>query len=180
MRSYSNNTIMKNTNKAKATKVNEVKETKADAIVAKFKLKTIVWKAGSTVWNIVLGIHGALSEAFIHYTAKFTFDEEPFARRIATVEDEITQVKKDRQLFADGQKAQIENLKYEIKEIETEREEMRKECPDIEFQATAIKVDWTGDIPSVTFAVDSELVEQLNRAKGKVDSYKIELTPLKK
>lgn len=171
---------MPKTTKAKATKVNEVKETKKDAIVAKFKLKTIVWKAGSTVWNIVLGIHGALSEAFIHYSAKFTFDEEPYQRRIATVEEQIKEVQKDRQLFKDGQEAQVRELKSEIAEIKDEMEDMRKECPDIEFQATAIKVDWTGDVPSVTFAVDSELVEQLNKAKAKVDNYKIELTPLKK
>jgi hypothetical protein len=158
----------------------KIKEPKNDTISAKFKLKSIIWKSGSTVWNIVLGIHGALSEAFIHYTAKFTFDEEPFKRRITTVEQEIERVKKDRQLFAEGQKQEIANLKDEISDITDEMEAMRKDCPDIEFQATAIKVDWTGDIPSVTFAVDSELVEELNKAKTKVDNYKIELTPLKK
>lgn len=156
------------------------KDKKVVTITSKFQLKQIVWKSGSIAWNIVLGIKENLEEAFINYQAKFIFDETPYLVRMETIEGQIEDTESDLTLFKKEQEREIKSLKEEICDIKAEMEIARSECPDIEFQATAIKIDWTQNDPSVTFAVDSELVEKLNRAKSKVEQYKIELTSVNK
>ncbi len=152
---------------------------KAERIIAGFVLKQINWKTGSLVWTIVLGIHEELNEAFINYSAKFSYDPEPLENQIKDMERDIKDLEDEGNGSLLG--ADIKSIQFHKKEINKIKDRIKKEKDeylDIDFTATAVKIDWTGKIPAITFAVDDDLIEKLNRIKNKIEKYRVELLPL--
>jgi hypothetical protein len=146
--------------------------------VSKFQLKQMIWKYGAG-WNIMLVLHSSFEKVYTSYDVKFTFDEEPYARRITTVQDNIAMMKDEASLFDKVREQNIKDLEKEIADIEDEKESAKKACKDIEFPARVVNADWRGNEPTVIFAIKSEVVERLNREKDKVGQYyKIALTPV--
>jgi len=157
-----------------------INPTKEEVVIATFNLKQIVWKSGQTMWNIMLAIHGDMNEAFVFCKAKFVFNEEPFLDEIKHIEQQIAEIERtDSRMFDGMSRKQIDNLTVAKNQVSIDLQTGKANYPDIEFNATAVKIDWTSNVPNVTFAVNSEFVEKLNREKLNVGKYKIELRPLK-
>jgi len=151
---------------------------KTEKIISKFSLKTISWKFNEVVWNVQMTIYAELSKAFIHYSVKIEFDESPFLERIRQCENDMINLETDNGMFDEYKEKDIDQLQAQAEEIKAQMEKRREECQTIEFDATLIKADWSGTNASVVFAVNDEMIEQLNKHKAAMSDYRIVMEPI--
>jgi hypothetical protein len=153
----------------------EIKEEEPADIEGKFKLKQLAWKDGQSAWTLVIEIKNKLDEAFINYNARIAFDPKPYLDRIQAVREEIIAIKEDNTLFPKLQEQKVKEREDEIDGIKEDMAETKERCKTIEFPATAIKMDMTGNDPKITFIIPAAIVQKINEMKFDAGLYKLML-----
>jgi len=139
-----------------------------------FDLKKIEMK-DDLQWRIKLELKTQLPQSFREYTLKFSLNEEPFNVRINDLERRKQEIESSAELFEEGKNTQVKNIDAEIKEIEGEIEDMRVNCPDIEFTGTIEELKYKDGNTIIVVLFPSPSVQELNEKRRDLQHYKIEL-----
>jgi hypothetical protein len=162
----------------KAKKEKKVAEKKIDELVIStgFELKQLMLK--DQTWTAQILVKKILPKTFHDYGIKMIFDEKPYADRIERVKEQVANAKKEQKLFKEMSKADIDELEGDIKAIEKEKAEMKRQCLTIEFSAVVEQLKYDGGDTKLAIRLPDNVIEPLNKAKLTMNYYKIELEPL--
>ncbi len=146
-------------------------------ISAKFGLSSILLKDDHR-WRMKLVVWKILPKAYHDYTIKFLVDEEPFEKRIKSVEDKIELVRKEGSLFPENDNREIRNLHGLITDINLELKKLKQQCDVIEFVSEIEEIKYKDGNTHVVMKIPDVVIEPLNQAKLLIGNYKVELLPL--
>jgi len=152
-------------------------EIKPNTIKAKFNLQQLIMKELS--WKMKIKVEDILPRTYYKYAMAMVFDETPYERKIAGLQDDIRDIQDSRQkpLFESENQDKITELEEEVEEEKRQMEEHRKECKTIKMPATVEELKYSGTDTLLTFKIPDTSINELNENKLKFGYYIIELTP---
>jgi hypothetical protein len=151
---------------------------KAPSIKAKFNLQQLILK--DLEWKMKIKIEDILPKTYYQYEMAMIFDESPYLRKLASLEDQIQDIRDSRQkpLFKDDTEERVDDLKTEIEEQREAMDEKRRECRTIKMICRVEELKYAGMSTLLTFIIPDDVINDLNEQKLKFGYYIIELTPM--
>lgn len=152
----------------------EAKPTTPVSLVAKsiFDLKEIRMK-DDKAWRLKAVLKVSLPQSFREYDVKLSLNEEPYESRIKDVERKIEEVNLSNELF--DKRDAIAEMRGQIKDIQEELAEALKETHTIEFSGVLEELKYKDSDTVVVMLIPADVIQELNDARFKFETYKIEL-----
>lgn len=128
------------------------------------------------IWRMKLKMKTVLPQSYREYDVKLSLNEEPFNLRIEDLEKRRYEVETDNQgdMF-EGKKTQLKNIDLEIKEVRKELETALKESAIIEFKATIEELKYKDADTIIVLQIPASTVKEINDSKYVLKTYKVEL-----
>jgi len=168
----------KKTNKKPRKELLTEKELEKSLVIdANFALLQVLLKEDKR-WRMKIGVYKILPKSYHDYTIHLIVDEEPFEKRIQSVEEKIERIRKERSLFAEKDDKEIRDQKELIVDIQNELAEMKDKCEEMEFVAEIEEIKYKDGNTVVLMKVPDNVIEPLNKSKMFIQFYKIEFSPL--
>lgn len=126
-------------------------------------------------WTLKVTLKTQLPQSFRDYTVKLSLNEEPYKMKIEDLEKRMTDIESENQLFEGNKKQQIKDIKEEIKEIEAELKQDLENTPEIEFNGIIQKLEYKNGDTIVTLWIPADTANEINKVRGILKTYKIDL-----
>ena len=133
----------------------------------KFKIRNISVEGNADVWQIKMKSSFELTEAKRDYSVAIEIDESFFNERIDEINQRITGVERQPDMFENGE-GQIKEYKNQIKEIEREKRDAEKMEIE-EFVAVVKSVDFEKNLMILEVAED--IVLNIIGIRKNLDAY---------
>jgi hypothetical protein len=147
------------------------------AIVAKFSIVEIRMK-NDWRWKVKMLVHEILPKTHHDYRVKLEFDDEPYLKTIAQLEDDAAKLARDKSLFPDVDKRSIKEIDDRIQNEKKQMEKMRSECPNIEFVTQTEEIKYKDGDTALIFKVLDTVIQPLNEQKYRLSEYRAVLDPI--
>lgn len=164
----------------KKTKQGILDKVRVPVFTSSFKVKTIALK--DLRWTMEMVVQDILPKSHHYYKMVLSFDEEPFKLRVDSLQRTIDSINgKSVSLFGEDDKDKKNRIKAwedEMATVTEDREEKRRNCPQIEFTVTVDKVDWSKNSSTILkVGIPDDVIPELNKRKVWFSLYKVELEP---
>lgn len=123
-------------------------------------------------WTARFIIGAILPKSYHRYQITLMLNEEPYLERIEELEKGLNE-----SLFKE-EKMSVKNTNKRIGEIRDELERMRRDCPEIQFNATVEEIKYKDSDTRLTCRIPDDIIEPINKQKYRLEAYKVVLLPL--
>lgn len=123
-------------------------------------------------WSARFLIGAILPKSYHRYQITLTLNEEPYLERIEELEKGLNE-----SLFKE-EKSSVAKTNKRIGEIRDELNRMRRDCPEIEFNATVEEIKYKDSETRLTCRIPDDIIEPINKQKYRLEAYKVILLPL--
>ena len=137
---------------------------------SKVLLNTLTLK--ENVWRAKLILGAALPKSYHRYTVTLEFNLEPYEIRIKEIEDQLND-----SLFGEDEKEK-DAANDRIAEIRDKMNSLFAESEVITFSGVVEEIKWKSFETHLTIIVPDDVIEQLNKQKYRLQSYKAILEPV--
>ena len=148
-----------------------------NTIKAKFNILSLALDK-SLRWRFELDVQKILPKSYHDYSVTLVFDEEPFEKQIAEIEQRVNDIESDNQLFIEQQKKDINFHKDRIESVMEERDKKKKECPTIETFGQVESVKYRNGNTVIKIVIPDDVIQQINERKMYTSFYRLELKPM--
>lgn len=147
------------------------------AIIAKFSIIEIKMK-DDWRWKVKMLVHEILPKTHHDYSVKLEFDDRPYLKTIDQLEREIVELDRNPSLLPDVDKKSMKELDNKIAKAKKEMNDMRNNCPNIEFVVQTEEIKWKEGDTALLFKVLDSVIQPLNEQKFRLNEYRAVLDPI--